>query len=934
MDKKMHSNHSNPLNILIVEDENRYSLKIQEILAASDDPPFNFQAVTALPDAIDILNRSHFDAILLDLSLPDSQELDPLVRIQTSTQRPAIFILVASGDISIFSQCAQKGVMGFFLKNNFAPEQLVRTLLFGIEQNKNEQAIANNERRYREVIEDLRDAYYEMDLTGVFTYANIETLNHLGRPRCEVIGSNSLDYNDTPEQSERNIKIYTKVYETGCTGILDSTLTRSDGSLITVEHRVSLIRTNQGKPIGFSGISRDVTEQKILQKSLQASKKKYQTILENIEDGYFEVDLKGRLTLYNASVGKIFGYDIEELAGKNPSSYLDEVNAEIVYNAYRHVYDTGEPKHALQYEVTGKKGWRHFVESSIYLMKDEQGTPVGFRGIVRDISSLKEFEQELIRAKVKAEEATSAKSEFLANMSHEIRTPMNGIIGMYSLLQSTSLTREQSDFVQTGKKSADILLTVINDILDFSKIEAGRLDIETIDFDPHNTIYDLISQPARIAQAKGLELVYAIDHKIPSQLLGDPGRLRQILTNILLNAVKFTHQGEVVLRVELEKETQSEAILSFSIIDTGIGISDVDQKHLFQSFQQVDGSSTRKYGGTGLGLAIAKRLTELLGGKMGFESRLNQGSTFWFSIPFKKGDDSFKPPPVVPEPLKGKRILIVDDNQTNLDVLEGHLKLWGCNCDHTTSAALALSMMAAVAKSGAPYDMVITDMLMPKMDGMELGRRITADTSFRNPILIMLTSQGMRGDATEMKGLGFSAYLNKPVNPSQLYDCLVSVLNRDAKSEADRPQKMVTRHTISENKRYHLKVLLAEDNAINQKLALHLLTRMGCDADGVPTGKEAVAALSAKEYDLVFMDIHMPEMDGLTATTLIRNPSSAVPNHQVPIIAMTATDTLEDRRKCLNAGMDDYIAKPIVPANLKALLERWMRKIHPPQAGK
>jgi PAS domain S-box-containing protein len=693
-----------------------------------------------------------------------------------------------------------------------------------------------------------------------------------------------------------------------------------------MEHRASLIRNAQGKPIGFSGITRDVTEQYAIQKALKESKDKYQTILESIEDIYFEVDLKGRMIFFNRTSEGLYGYSLEELQKTDNRLYMDEKNARKVVEAYRRIYATGEPNRSLQYEVIYRDGRVAFVESSISLMRDDTGRPIGFRGVGRDITERKAKDLELIRAREKAEEATRAKSEFLANMSHEIRTPMNGIMGMYTLLQSTTLTTEQTDFVSTGKRCADGLLTLINDILDFSKIEAGKLDLETIGFNLRATIDDMMALPATLAQEKGLELVYHIDPAVPSMLMGDPGRLRQIILNLLLNAVKFTQKGEAGLWVTLDGEDPATATIRFAVKDTGIGISLAEQDRLFKSFQQVDTSTTRKYGGAGLGLVIARRLTELMNGQMGVESEMDRGSTFWFAVRFTKAQGAVDQPLAPIEALQGKRILIVDDNQTNLDILEHLLKRWGCDCDRAPSAAMALTLMKALVKSGAAYTLLITDMLMPEMDGAELGRRIKADPELKNTLMVMLTSMGMRGDAAEMKRIGYAAYLTKPVRPDQLHDCLLTVISREQqKGPADQPAPLVTSHTLTEAKRRQMRILLAEDNAINQKFALHVLGRLGFATDAVFNGKAAIEALSATPYDLVLMDVQMPEMSGFEATAIIRDPGSMVLDHGVPVIAMTARAEEADRKACLAAGMDDYIAKPIQPEALKQVIEKQIR---------
>jgi two-component system, sensor histidine kinase and response regulator len=655
---------------------------------------------------------------------------------------------------------------------------------------------------------------------------------------------------------------------------------------------------------------------------VRRSEEKYRNILESIEDGYYEIDLTGRFTFFNDAVTRIFGYDRETLLSMVYNDVMGPQMAEKVARTANKVFQTGKPNRSLQYEIIRADGVKRHIECSVSLLGDAHGQPVGFCGIARDITRRKHAEVALADAKARAEAATRAKSDFLANMSHEIRTPMNGIIGMYNLLLDTDLTREQADFVDTGKRSADSLLSIINDILDFSKIEAGKLDIDIIDFDLRKSIGELIILPAVQAQAKGLEFAYQIDPEVPSLLKGDPGRLRQIIMNLATNAIKFTKQGEIVLRVFLERESETDAVLRFVMRDTGIGISVTDQMKLFNSFEQVDASTSRKYGGTGLGLAICKRLVGLMGGEIGVQSGLREGSLFWFTCRFEKQSVMTEQSFDVPDSIQDKRILIVDDNKTNLDILNGYLKLWGCSCDMATSGEMALSLMHAVAKAGAPYDLVISDMLMPEMDGAELGRRIKADPILGQTLMIMLTSHGMRGDASEMKRIGFSGYLTKPVRRSLLFDCIVTVLSRNPQQvQMPQPSPMVTSHSLDEARRRDVRILLVEDNAVNQKLAMHLLKRFGFRADAVSNGKEALDALAATAYSLVLMDVQMPEMDGHEATRRIRDGRAAALNPALPVIAMTAHAMKGDREKCLQAGMTDYISKPIQPDMLLKTIE-------------
>ncbi|MCB1777269.1 MAG: response regulator [Candidatus Competibacteraceae bacterium] len=789
-----------------------------------------------------------------------------------------------------------------------------------LEQLVQEQTAALQESRekYRKIYENIQDVYFEVAPDGAIIEIGhrIQELSKGQYKREDLLSRKFMEFVSDPE--ETSASIWRALKEHGRIHDWEVRYKNRDGSLTACAVSAAIEADSIEKSFKVIGMLYDITDRK-------QAEQRILTLSQAVEQSPVSVaitDPFGTIEYVNRKFEEASGYTHAEALGQNPrilkSGYqLNEF--------YKELWETISSGHEWHGELCNrrKNGEIYWESAFISPIRNHHGQIIHYLAIKEDITDRKHMQEQLQQRTEEAQVASRAKSQFLANISHEVRTPLNGVIGTVGLLLDSELSATQRHYAEVAHANGGILLSLLNNLLDFSRIETDQLELETLNFNLRVTLEDIVDALTPQAHEKDLKLTCQIAHGIPNFLLrGDPGRLRQALMILGSNAIKFTVQGKVTLAVSVASETERQITVRFAVHDTGIGIPPDKIKLLFNSFQPLDASTTRRFGGIGLGLALAKRLVEKMRGEIHVTSGEGQGSCFWFTAVFDKPSHPMHHQETPSVDLQGLRVLIVDDKLSNRLIVTEPLTRWRLRYEGTGSAQQALFLLREAHAAQDAFHVLITDMQIPDMDGMTLGAAIKADPDLCNTVLIMLTSVGQRGDAKKLENIGFAAYLTKPTQPDQLYDCLTTVIDHACVTRQI-PAPLVTRHSLREARCLSLRILVAEDNDINQMIVLKLLKKIGHRTDAVANGQEALEALKTRPYDLVLMDIEMPVMDGLEATRLIRSGHAHVADPQIPIIAMTAHTAHEERERCLKAGMNDHIGKPINQKMLSQVLERW-----------
>jgi two-component system, sensor histidine kinase and response regulator len=782
------------------------------------------------------------------------------------------------------------------------------------------QALEESERKYRSLVTHIPDIIWSVAADGRvdFVSSNAERILSFTAEDAYRLGGRVWFDSIHPEDAPRVKEAFEALFKAGRPYDVECRRKGRDGEWIWVHDRSVATHEKDGM-LFADGLVTDITERKKTEESLRASEQRYRMLFDRCLAGVARSSLEGHLLECNEAFAKILGYEsVRQVLALNTVDlyYSMEDRAAMVQRL-------NDKKAITNHEMLfrSSNGSPVWVIANISLVEGENGHSAYIEASIVDITHRKRDEEDLRKAKETAEAASRAKSDFLANMSHEIRTPMNGVIGMTELVLGTDLTVEQRDYLNTVKSSANSLLNIINDVLDFSKIEARKLDLECVTFDLRAAIDTAMNGLGIRVGKKNLKLACHVAADVPSEVIGDPGRLRQILSNLVDNAIKFTRAGEVLVRVGVLSEADGQVVVHFSVSDTGIGIPPEKREAIFRAFEQADNSFTRRFGGTGLGLAIASQLVTMMEGQMHLESEVGKGTTFYFTVRLTVGTPVEQAKQTRIGGLRGVPVLVVDDDAISRAILGKTLNNWRMKPVLACDGLSAMENLQRACEAGKPFPLVIIDSQMPKMDGLALLERIRQDAGMAGSIIMMLPSSGQASDATRCYPVGVSACLVKPITERDLLDAIAQVL--DAGNSKPQAASAIPERSLTGERR--ARVLVVEDNLVNQYLALRLVEQQGYSPRAVGNGREALALLAKEHFDLVLMDIQMPEMDGIEATVAIRREERETSRH-VPIIAMTAHAMQGDRNRCLDAGMDDYISKPINVHDLAAALDRMLAR--------
>jgi len=772
------------------------------------------------------------------------------------------------------------------------------------------------ERAYRVLVENVPIGFYSIKPDGTFLLTNPALRNMLGYASEQEMAQANLEIDHVRRQEYLVFK--RALEEHGEVRAFESTWRRRDGTSIQVSLNATVSRDENRAPISYEGTVEDVTAEKLEEVEVRGTRERYRQLVENANDIIYRADAYGRFTYVNPTVRKILGYTEEELIGKHFTVLVAPSHRELAEAFYKIQFQTKTPNTYYEFPVLAKDGSTVWMGQNVQTVLTGQWI-LGFQAVARDISERKQMEEELAQARDAALASARLKAEFLANMSHEIRTPMNGVIGMADILLGTRLSAEQKECAITIRRSAEALLSLVDDILDLSKIEAGKLTIKALDFDLDELIDSITDVFAERAASKGLKFRAIIYPDVHRHLHGDALRLRQVLLNLVGNAVKFTETGEVSLSVMHDKEQDEAVELWFLVNDTGIGISEPEQNRLFTPFTQADGSTTRKYGGTGLGLAISKQLIDMMGGRIGVASVPGEGSTFWFTANFKKDTRPERASSRVAH--AGLRALLLDSNELNRLVVRRHLMSSAITVQEVAAAGDALEALRQAAAGGRPFDVMVLEMQLAGTDGISVARSIHADPHIGETPIVLVTAIGRRkSDIEFFKSEGIDTFVMKPVRRAQLASAISQVVG--VRAGFSQPAEAGPHTEPALDKIAKRQILVVEDNVVNQKVAVGQLRSLGYDADVVGSGAEAIEIISRQAYDLILLDCQMPDIDGYDVARTIRSMESGKP--RIPIVAMTAHTMPGEREKCIAAGMDDYLAKPVSMQRLSSVLVRWV----------